>query len=289
VFSGTLKSDAHVWNSVKGRDERIGQLVTVRGKNQEPVAQIVAGDIGAVPKLAETTTGDTLATKEQPLVIEGASYPEPLFAVALHPKTRGDLDKLGPILQRIAGEDPTIRIHRDPETGETVMSGMGETQIDTAVERMKRLGVEVTTSVPRVAYRETVSHKVNSEYKHKKQTGGHGQYGHVFLEIEPLPRGTGFEFGDRVVGGVVPKQFIPAVEKGVSEALHEGVLAHYPVVDVKVVLYDGSYHDVDSNEMSFKMAASQAFKKGVEKAAPVLLEPIVTSRSLSPISSWATS
>ncbi|HLH74202.1 MAG TPA: elongation factor G [Chloroflexota bacterium] len=276
VFSGVLHSDSHVWNSVRGHEERLGQLFVMRGKNQEPVVQLGPGELGAVAKLQDTGTNDVLCLRERPLVLDPIKFPEPMFAMAVQPKTKADLDKLGTALGRLVEEDPTIRVHKDPDTGETLIEGLGESHIDIAAERMHRkFGVDVVLSVPKVPFKETILGKSQAEYKHKKQTGGHGQYGHVFLELEPLARGTGFEFGERVVGGAVPKNFIPAVEKGVRESLPEGVLAGYPVVDVKVTLYDGSYHPVDSSEMAFKLAASQAFRKGFEQAHPVLLEPIV--------------
>ncbi|HEV8639167.1 MAG TPA: elongation factor G [Chloroflexota bacterium] len=276
VFSGTLRSDTHVWNANKQRDERLGQLFTVRGKTQTPIPQVGPGDIGAVAKLQETGTGDTLCSREHQYRLAPVEFPKPVFSVAVEPKSKADLDKLGSALHRLAEEDPTVMIRRDPDTAETVVSGLGEQHIDVSVERIKRkFGVELNLHVPRVPYRETIQRKTNSEYRHKKQTGGHGQYGHVVLELEPLPRGSGFEFGERVVGGAVPKNFVPAVEKGVREALDGGVLAGFPVVDLKVTLYDGSYHDVDSSEMAFKIASSQAFRKGFEEASPILLEPVM--------------
>lgn len=276
VYSGIIRSDSQVFNASKGREERVGQLFVIRGKTQEPIAQLSAGDIGAVAKLQETSTGDTLCNKDHPVILPGMTFPKPAYSAAVEPKTKADLDKLGSSLVRLVEEDPTLQVRKDTDTGETLLSGMGESHVDIAVEKMKRkFGVEVNLSTPKVPYKETITSATKAEYKHKKQTGGHGQYGHVFLEIEPQPRGAGFEFGERVVGGVVPKNFIPAVEKGVREALLEGVLAKYPVVDVKVTLYDGSYHPVDSSEMAFKIASSQAFKKGLEQANPVLLEPIM--------------
>ncbi|MHB9090658.1 MAG: elongation factor G [Chloroflexota bacterium] len=277
VYGGTMNSNTQVFNANRGREERIGQLYTVRGKAQEPAESLVAGEIGAVAKLQETTTGDSLCHRDRVVALPGLTFPQPPFSVAIEPKTKADLDKLGNALNRLAEEDPTVHVRKDAETGETVLSGMGESHVDVAMERMRRkFGVDVELHVPKVPYRETIQSGTKAEYKHKKQTGGHGQYGHVFLELEPLPRGSGFEFAEKVVGGSVPKNFIPAVEKGVRETLGEGVLAGYPVVDMRVTLYDGSYHPVDSSEMAFKVAASQAFKKGVEQAKPVLLEPIVT-------------
>jgi len=275
VYRGTLSSNSQVYNPNRGRDERIGQLYMIRGKSQEAVENIVAGDIGAVAKLQETTTGDSLCQRDRVVELGAPTFPHPSFSVAITPKSKADLDKMGSALARLTEEDPTIQVRKDADTNEMVVAGMGESHVDVALERMRRkFGVEVETHVPKVPYKETIQAGSKAEYKHKKQTGGHGQYGHVFLELEPLPRGSGFEFAERVVGGSVPKNFIPAVEKGVRESIGEGVLAGYPVVDVKVTLYDGSYHPVDSSEMAFKIAASQAFKKGIEQGRPVLLEPI---------------
>jgi len=276
VYSGAIQSDSHVWNPNRGREERIGQLYLLMGKRQDPVPRVGMGDIGAVAKLQETSTGDTLTSKENPVRLAGIEFPAPVFSAAISPKTKADLDKLGSALSRMTEEDPTITVEKNAETGETLMSGMGESHIEITVERMKRkFGVDVSTGVPKVAYRETVTTSAKAQGRYKKQTGGHGMFGDTWLEIEPLPRGSGFEFADRIVGGAVPKNFIPAVEKGVREALQEGVLAGFPVEDVRVTLYDGSYHPVDSSEMSFKIAASMGFKKAAEAARPVLLEPIV--------------
>jgi elongation factor G len=278
VYSGTFKSNSNVVNSSKGKQERVGQLFLMRGKEHINADAITAGDIGAVGKLAATLTGDTIADEAKPIVLPGIDFPAAVYSAAVTPKTKADLDKMGQALQRIAEEDPTLQVGRDAETGESLLSGLGEPHINISLERMtRRFGVNVDAALPRVAYRETVSGKTLSEYKHKKQTGGAGQYGHVFLEIEPLPEGD-FEFGDRVVGGSVPKNFFPAVEKGVREALSAGPVAGYPVVGVKVTLTDGSYHDVDSNEMAFKIASKEAFKKGVLAAKPVLLEPMMNVR-----------
>jgi len=276
VYSGILHSDTQVWNANKAREERVGQVFIIRGKTQEPTVQLVAGDIGGVAKLQETHTGDTLCTRDKPVVLAPITFPKPAFSAAVEPKTKADLDKLGTSLARLVEEDPTLRVHKDPDTGEMLLSGMGESHVDVAAGKAKRkFGVDVVLSTPKVPYKETIQRSTQAEYKHKKQTGGHGQYGHVFLEFEPLPRGSGIEFGERVVGGVVPKNYIPAVEKGVREAVQEGILAGFPVVDVKVTLYDGSYHPVDSSEMAFKIASIQAFKKGMEQGNPVLLEPIM--------------
>jgi elongation factor G len=276
VYSGTLFSDSHVYNANKKRDERIGQLLQVKGKEQTPVKEFVAGDIGGVAKLSETATSDTLCKQENPVVFDAIEFPPPVYSVAVHPKTKADMDKMGAALNRLVEEDPTLKVYKDPETSEMLISGMGDSHIDVAVERMQRkFGANVLVQTPRVPFRETIKTTAKAEYKHKKQSGGHGQYGHVHLEFEPLPRGQGSEFGDRIVGGVVPKNYIPAVEKGINEALTEGVLAGYPVVDVKVTLFYGSYHPVDSSEMAFKIAAHQAFKKGIADANPILLEPVM--------------
>jgi len=279
VVSGTIAGDSHVWNANRKAQERIGQLFHLRGKTQEHAAKLPAGDIGAVAKLAETATGDTLCVRERPLLLDGVAFPAPAYTLAVYPKTKADLDKLGTALTRIAEEDPSLRVRRDADTNETVISGLGESHIEVAAERMKRkFGVEVELLMPKVAYRETITAAKQAEYVHKKQTGGHGQYARVALLLEPLPRGSGFEFVDKIVGGAVPKTYIPAVEKGVNEAMREGVTAHYPLIDVRVTLNDGKEHPVDSSEIAFKIAGSQALKNGAREAHPVLLEPIVTLR-----------
>ena len=276
VYSGVIKSDSSVWNATKKRAERIGQLYMIRGKSQEPVPQITAGDIGAVAKLAETGTSDTLCSKDHPLALAPIEFPLPSLSVSVHPKTKADLDKLGSSLTRLTEEDPTLAVRKDLDTAETVLSGMGDSHFEVAAEKMKRkFGVEVRIEPPKIPYRETITMPVEAEYKHKKQTGGHGQYGHVWLRLEPLPRGSGAEFASKVVGGSVPKNYIPAVEKGVNEGLKEGGLAGYPLTDMKVTLFDGSFHAVDSSEISFKIAASYALKKGFSQGQPVLLEPIM--------------
>ena len=275
VLRGTIKSDSHIWNTTGDHDERLGQLFMMTGKNQEPVAEVAAGDIAAVAKLAGTHTGDTLAEKGHPVRLPELTFPSPVFASSIAPKAKADLDKLSTAISRLTDEDPSLHVEKDPATGETIMSGLGESHIDVAAEKMHRkFGVDVILNVPKIPYRETITATVKSEYKHKKQTGGHGQYGHVFLELQPRPRGAGFEFDQKVVGGSVPRNYIPAVEKGVNEALTDGALGHFPVVDVKAILYDGSHHAVDSSEMAFKLAAAQAFRKGVAVANPVILEPI---------------
>ena len=276
VYNGAITSNSQVWNANRKGAERIGQLFMIRGKNQEPVAQVGVGDMGAVAKLTTTSTGDTLCTQVKPLKIAPIEFPEPVFSLAVHPKTKADLDKLGAALTRLAEEDPTIEVHRETGTNETIISGMGESQLEVAAGRMQRkFGVGVKLEVPKVPYKETITTGAKAEYKHKKQTGGHGQYGHVLLELEPLPRGSGHEFAKKIVGGTIPRNYIPAVEKGVNEAIQEGVLARYPVIDIKTTVYDGSFHPVDSSEICFKIAGAGALKKGLAEGQPILLEPIM--------------
>ncbi len=276
VFSGTLKADSQVWNPRKQAAERIGPLYLVRGKSQTQVPQVAAGDIGAVAKLAETGTGDTLCARERPVVLPGITFPEPVFAAAIHPKSKGDLDKMSTALQRIVDEDPSLRLERNPDTGEVLLHGLGDSHVEVALEKIRRkFGVELEMTTPRVPYKETITASAVAEYTHKKQTGGRGQYARVAIRLEPLGRGEGFQFVDQIVGGAIPKQFIPSVEKGVVEAMQEGVLAHYPLVDMKVVLFDGKDHPVDSSDIAFKIAAAHALRKGAQDARPVLLEPIM--------------
>ncbi len=275
VLSGTLRSQGHAWNAEKGEDERIGQLLRLHGKEQEPVGELKAGEIGAVAKLSATATGDTLSTKEQPFVLDRPVYPTPTLVVAIEPQTKADLDKMGPALQRMLEEEPSARVERSA-TGEQLLVTMGETQIAVITERLKRkFGSAIATHTPRIPYRETIRGRTQVEGKYKKQTGGHGMFGHVWLEIEPNPDG-GVAFAEHVVGGTVPKNFFPGVEKGVRAAAAEGILAGYPLVDFKATLYDGSFHTVDSNDLSFQLAASMALKKGVMECRPVLQEPIMT-------------
>jgi len=276
VYNGAISSNTQVWNATRSGEERIGQLFILRGKTQEPVSQLGAGDIGGVAKLSLTSTGDTLCTRDKPVKIAGIKFPEPTFSQAVHPKAKADLDKLGTALTRLSEEDPTLRVRRDTDTGETILSGLGETHLDVAAEKMlRKFGVNVKLETPGVPYKETVTVSAKAEYKHKKQTGGHGQYGHVLLQVEPLSSGSGIEFADKIVGGAIPRNYIPAVEKGVNEAVQEGVLARFPVVDIKVTVYDGSYHPVDSSEICFKIAGAQALKKGLSQGQPILLEPIM--------------
>jgi len=276
VYGGSMEADSHVWNAARGKDERVPQLLVMRGGQGEPALKLPAGDIGAVLKLAETLTGDVLTARERPVDLAPVRYPEPAYSAAVEPKTRGDLDKLGPALARLTQEDPTLRVRRDVESAQTVLSGMGETHLQVALDRLRRkYGVDVALGELRVPYRETVTASARALGRHKKQTGGHGQFADVWLRVSPLPRGEGFKFTDKVVGGSIPRNFIPAVEKGVQEALREGFLTGHPVVDIEVTVDDGSFHPVDSSEMAFKIAASLAFKKAAEGARPVVLEPIM--------------
>jgi elongation factor G len=276
VLSGTLKPDMQVWNANKEKEERIGTILTMRGKNQENATAVPAGDIAAVAKLAVTTTGDTFSQRDHPLMVAPIEFPSPVYGAAVEAKSRQDQDRMGPALQRIQEEDPSIRVYRDAETGQTVLSGMGDSHIDITVERIKRkFGAELVVLPLRVPYRETVKAKAQAEGRFVRQTGGHGQYGVCSLEIEPLPRGPGYEFVDKIVGGVVSHSFRAAVDKGVQEAMAEGVVAGYPLVDVRATIYDGKEHHVDSSEMAFKIAGSMAFKAGAEKAGVALLEPVM--------------
>ena len=276
VVNGTLKSDSQVWNAARGRLERIGQLFVLRGKHQEPAPELPAGDLGAVAKLADTATGDTLTDKDKAVTLPPIEFPKPAIAMAVEPKSKTDEDKLGSALARLTEEDHTLVVQRASEMHQTLISGMGESHLEIVADRLRRkFGVDVVLSVPRVPYRETVRAHARVQGKYKKQTGGRGQYGDCWIEMDPKPRGGGYEFVDKIFGGAIPRQFIPAVEKGIKEAMGEGVVAGYNVVDLKVTLVDGSYHDVDSSEMAFKIAGSMAFKKAMQEARPVLLEPVV--------------
>ena len=279
VYHGAIDSNSQVWNVTRGEIERIGQLFILRGKNQEAVSQLGAGDIGGVAKLSITSTGDTLGSRDKPLKITPVPFPEPIFSEAVHPKTKTDVDKLGTALTRLVEEDPTLRVSRDNDTNETILSGLGETQLAVAADKaLRKFGVGVEMATPKVPYKETITVTAKAEHKHKKQSGGHGQYGHVLLELEPMPRGSGREFVNKIVGGTIPKNYIPAVEKGVNEAMIEGGLARYPVVDIRTILYDGSFHPVDSSDICFKISGAQALKKGLDKGQPILLEPIMNVR-----------
>ena len=276
VYSGIVSSNSQVWNANKKGMERVGQLSTPLGKNQHPVSQLTAGDIGAVARLSLSTTGDTLCVQEHPVIFEGIEFPQAVFSMAVQPQTRADLDKMSTVLPKICEEDPSLQIHRDHDTNEFIVSGMGDSHLEVAKEKMRRkFGVEVKLDPPKIPYKETITVPTKAEYKHKKQTGGHGQYGHVILKLEPLPRNSGFEFVEKIVRGAVPQNYIPSVEKGVNEAKQEGVLAGYPVVDLRATFYDGSFHPVDSSDIAFKIAGAQALKKGLAQGQPVLLEPVM--------------
>ncbi|MDH4067961.1 MAG: elongation factor G, partial [Dehalococcoidia bacterium] len=276
VYSGVMSGNSQVWNANKNSMERIGQLFTMLGKNQQTVPQVTAGDIGAVAKLSLTTTGDTLCAREHPVILPGIEFPKANFSMAIQPQAKTDLDKMSTVLPRICEEDPSLQTRREADTNEFIISGVGDNHLEITREKIRRkFGVEVKLDLPMIPYKETITASAKAEYKHKKQTGGHGQYGHVLLELEPLPRGGGFEFAKKIVGGAIPQNFIPSVEKGVNEARQEGVLAGYPVVDVRVSLYDGSFHPVDSSDIAFKIAGAQALKKGLSQGQPVLVEPIM--------------
>ncbi|GAA5336046.1 MULTISPECIES: elongation factor G [Thermus] len=277
VYSGTLTSGSYVYNTTKGRKERVARLLRMHANHREEVEELKAGDLGAVVGLKETITGDTLVGEDAPrIVLESIEVPEPVIDVAIEPKTKADQDKLSQALARLAEEDPTFRVSTHPETGQTIISGMGELHLEIIVDRLKReFKVDANVGKPQVAYRETITRPVDVEGKFIRQTGGRGQYGHVKIKVEPLPRGSGFEFVNAIVGGVIPKEYIPAVQKGIEEAMQSGPLIGFPVVDVKVTLYDGSYHEVDSSEMAFKIAGSMAIKEAVQKGDPVILEPIM--------------
>jgi elongation factor G len=277
VVAGTLRAQGHVWNATRREDERIGNILALQGKEQSNVAQAGPGDIVAVAKLTSTQIGDTLVgDRANSVELPRFGFLEPTLQVSIEPVSKADLDKLGQALQRLLEEEPSARVHREDGTGETILTAMGDAHVDVLVERLKRkFGASVKTGTPRVPYRETIRKPAKIDNRFKRQTGGHGQFGHVVIQFEPLTTGSGFEFGDKIVGGSVPKQYIPAVEKGLREALAEGVLAGYPVVDLKAILVDGSYHTVDSSEMAFKVAASQALKRAFPEADPTLLEPIL--------------
>lgn len=276
VFSGVVKSDSQVYNSSREAMERIGQLFLIKGKTQEPVDQLCAGDLGAVAKLQYTFTGDTLCDKDKVIVYPPIQFPDAKLSLAVEPKAKGDEEKISAGLSRLVEEDPTFKVEKNSITHELVASGMGDLHIEVITSKLqKKFGVSVNLKEPKISYKETIKGTVKAEGKHKKQSGGRGQYGHVWIEMSPLPAGGGFEFVDNIFGGAVPKNYIPAVEKGIRETMERGVLAGYPVVDVRVSLFDGSYHSVDSSEMAFKIAASMAFKKGFMEAKPILLEPIM--------------
>jgi len=283
VYSGVVNSGDTVYNALKSKRERIGRIVQMHANHRDEIKEVRAGDIAAAIGLKDVSTGDTLCDPKAIITLEKMEFPEPVISVAVEPKTKADQEKMGIALQKLAQEDPSFRVHTDEESGQTIISGMGELHLEIIVDRMKReFNVEANVGAPQVAYRETIRKAVEQEGKFVRQTGGRGQYGHVWLKIDPQERGAGYEFVNAIVGGVVPREYIPAVDKGVQEALESGVIAGYPVVDVKVTLFDGSYHDVDSSEMAFKIAGSMAFKEGAKKADPVLLEPIMKVEVVTP-------
>ena len=275
VYSGVLSSGSYVLNSTKNAKERVGRILQMHANHREEISEVYAGDIAAAVGLKNTTTADTLCDEKKPCIMKGMEFPEPVISQAVEPKSKADQDKMGLALQKLAEEDPTFKMHTDPETGQTVISGMGELHLDVLIDRMRReFGVEATVGAPQVAYRETITQTAECEGKHIKQSGGRGQYGHVWVRFEPNPD-KGYEFVDNIVGGVVPREYISVVDKGLQEAMQTGILAGYPMVDIKATLFDGSYHDVDSSEMAFKIAASLALKEAKNKCKPVLLEPIM--------------
>jgi len=276
VYSGTLNSGSYVLNSTKGKKERIGRILQMHANHREEITQVYSGDIAAAVGLKDTTTGDTLCDEKNPVILESMSFPDPVIKLAIEPKTKADQEKMAIALAKLSEEDPTFRTETDEETGQTTIAGMGELHLDIIVDRLRReFKVEANVGTPQVAYKETITSSAKVEGKFIRQSGGRGQYGHVWIEFEPLERGAGFEFVNKIVGGVVPKEYIPAVQQGIEEAMQNGVLAGYPVVDLRATLFDGSYHDVDSSEMAFKIAASMALKEAAKKCNPVLLEPIM--------------
>ncbi len=283
VYSGVLSSGDTVFNPVKNKKERVGRILQMHSNSREEIKEVRAGDIAAAVGLKDVTTGETLCDLKHVITLERMEFPEPVISVAVEPKTKSDQEKMGIALQKLAQEDPSFRVQTDEESGQTIISGMGELHLDIIVDRMKReFSVEANVGAPQVSYRETIQTKIEHESKFVRQSGGRGQYGHVYLRIEPQKPGNGFEFANEIVGGAVPREYIPAVEKGVKEAMDNGVIAGYPVVDVKVTLYDGSYHDVDSSEMAFKIAGSMGFRDGAKQADPVLLEPIMKVEVVTP-------
>ncbi len=283
IYSGTLKSGDSVFNPTRGKRERIGRLLKMHANKREEIREVFAGDIFAAVGLKYTTTGDTICTEKEPIILESITFPEPVISVALEPKTKGDVEKLGVSLHKLTLEDPSFKVKTDEETGQTIISGMGELHLEIIVDRLLReFNVEANVGRPQVAYRETITKTVKSEGRFIRQSGGRGQYGHAWLTLEPQPPGKGFEFVNKIVGGKIPREYIPAIEKGVIEAMEKGVLAGFPMVDVKVTLIDGSYHDVDSSEMAFKIAGSMGFKEGARRANLILLEPQMSIEIITP-------
>ena len=283
VISGTFKSDQQLWNATRKESERVGQIYVMLAKEQQAVEELAPGDLGAVAKMASVLTGDTLTEKTKPLILPSFSFPEPVFQMATYPKTKADVDKITTAISRITEEDSSLKADRHPDTGELLLGGLGDVHIEVAVEKMQRkFGVELELRTPKVPYKETITTQAKVEYRHKKQSGGHGQFGHVVLDVEPLSSGSGFEFAETVVGGSVPREYIPSVEKGCKQALVGGSLAGYPVVDLKATLFDGSFHPVDSSGVSFEIAGSHALSDGIKKAGPIILEPIMHLEVLIP-------
>lgn len=283
VYSGVLKSGDTVYNPIKDKEERIGRLLQMHANHRNEIKEVHAGDIGAAVGMKRVTTGDTLTDPDKVIILEKMVFPEPVISVAVEPKTKADQEKMGIALSKLAQEDPSFRVHTDEESGQTIIAGMGELHLEIIVDRMKReFSVEANVGKPQVAYRETIRGSVEQEGKYIKQSGGRGQYGHVWIKIEPQESGKGYEFVNALVGGSIPKEYVPAIDKGIHEQMQNGVIAGYPVVDVKVTVFDGSYHDVDSNEMAFKIAGSMAFKEGAKKAKPVLLEPVMKVEVVTP-------
>jgi len=283
VYSGVMKTGDTIYNPIKGKKERIGRLLQMHSNDRDEIKEVRAGDIAAAVGLKDVTTGDTLVDPKHVVTLERMNFPDPVISVAVEPRTKADQEKMGVALQKLAREDPSFRVHTDEESGQTIISGMGELHLDIIVDRMKReFSVEANVGKPQVAYRETVRKTVEAEGKFVRQSGGRGQYGHVCLRLEPLKPGDGYEFVNEIVGGTVPKDFIPAVDKGIQEQLESGVLAGYPMVDIRVALYDGSFHDVDSSEVAFRIAGSIGFRNGALEASPVLLEPIMDVEIVTP-------
>jgi elongation factor G len=283
IYSGSLKSGDSVFNPTKGKRERIGRLLKMHANKREEIQEVSAGDIFAAVGLKYTTTGDTICNEKQPIILESMHFPEPVISIAIEPKTKGDVDKLGVSLHKLALEDPSFKVKTDEETSQTIISGMGELHLEIIVDRLLReFKVEANVGKPQVAYRETITKTVKSEGRFIRQSGGKGQYGHVWLTLEPQPPGKGVEFVNRIVGGSIPREYIPDVQKGVMEAMERGVLAGYPMVDIKITLFDGSYHEVDSSEMAFKIAGSMGFKEGARRAQPILLEPMMSLEIITP-------
>ena len=283
VYSGKAEAGSYIYNSITGKKERLGRILQMHANHREDIKEVFTGDIAAAVGLKNTKTGDTLCTEDDPIILEKMTFPEPVIQIAIEPKTKADQDRLGESLSKLSDEDPTFRVSSDEDTGQTLIAGMGELHLEIIVDRLKReFKVEANVGKPQVAYKETIRKKVTQEHKFVRQSGGKGQFGHVWIDLEPNEKGKGFIFENKIVGGVIPKEYIPAVEKGIEESLKNGVLAGYPVEDVKATLFDGSYHDVDSSEMAFKIAGSMAFKEAARKANPVLLEPIMDVEVVTP-------